>query len=334
MEHWSPYRDAQLGSETSRAICVAAILAGDEVPSASSKHGTVSPDADEAFAIGRFGVCSINPHLQFFDGDFETIRDLHVEMTLPASLCIGTMLRGYWTTWVDGKRLEYTSNGIPTVLAYGEPLPVINHQKAGCHIRGASLFIAAEFLADDEDGDRCPSLATLRNLLKPGAQLRELPCCSILNTILLRMRDNPYRGRMGNIYLESLALSAIVELAAHLNGESGIATPAMSAKSDLAHEAKLILDATLAAPPTAEDLARRLGTNRTTLRRLFKKTFGISILNYVTSHRLEVARVLLRQGHLQIAEIAYKMGYSDPANFTAAYKQYFGHPPKNERSKA
>ncbi len=36
---------------------------------------------------------------------------------------------------------------------------------------------------------------------------------------------------------------------------------------------------------------------------------------------------LLKAGDIQIAQIAYRVGYQQPANFTQAFKGYFGYPP-------
>lgn len=332
MEHWSPYRDAHLGADTDEAIQLAAILSGGNEYSSSSERRWIEGESEEAFAVGRFYSNSISPFIQYFEGDFETTRDLHVDMTFGPSLCVSLLFKGCWSSRVDGRPMELRASGAPMLLAYGESMPVSNHQKAGAYIQNASLLIGADFFAGTDTAGEGPSLSTLAALLRPGVNVWELPSFGILNTIFQRMRDNPYSGRMSNIYMESLALSAIVELTSYLRGASSPSIIAVTGRQELAHEARRILDEAWASPPTAEELARQLGTNHTTLRRLFKETFGISMMNYITSRRLEAARVLIRQSSLQIAEIAYRMGYSDPANFTTAYRQFFGHPPKADRS--
>ncbi|WP_244400047.1 helix-turn-helix domain-containing protein, partial [Pseudomonas aeruginosa] len=102
------------------------------------------------------------------------------------------------------------------------------------------------------------------------------------------------------------------------------------AQRDLAHEARRLLEANLGEPPASLELARQLGVGETTLRRIFKNEFGRSMLQYVRDRRLEIGRQMVREGRWQIAQIAYRLGYSSPENFTHAYRARFGHPPGRE----
>ena len=69
------------------------------------------------------------------------------------------------------------------------------------------------------------------------------------------------------------------------------------------------------------------------MRRQFKAAFGVTIMEYAQARRMEAARLMVHDATFQIAEIAYRVGYTDPANFTNAYKRYFGVPPRLDRFK-
>lgn len=75
------------------------------------------------------------------------------------------------------------------------------------------------------------------------------------------------------------------------------------------------------------DLARRLGANVTTLQANFKAAFGTTIFGYVRNRRLEMARVLLLDHGLGVAEAGYRVGFTNASAFTAAYRRHFGHSP-------
>ncbi len=83
-------------------------------------------------------------------------------------------------------------------------------------------------------------------------------------------------------------------------------------------------------PPNLDELARAVGVSRRKLTAGFRQEFGISPMNFALKLRMEEAQRLVRAGDIQIAQIAYRVGYQQPANFTQAYNGYFVYPPKEE----
>ncbi len=65
--------------------------------------------------------------------------------------------------------------------------------------------------------------------------------------------------------------------------------------------------------------------------RLFKKTYGVSPIEYQQSLRIETAKTFLRATHLQCNEIAHRVGYEDIFFFHRIFKKKVGLPPKQYR---
>lgn len=69
----------------------------------------------------------------------------------------------------------------------------------------------------------------------------------------------------------------------------------------------------------------------------FKKTYGSSVMQYVTQKRLHVAKHLLSQQHMTLKEIAHAIGYKDEFYFSRRFKQEVGVAPsefkKNRQQK-
>ncbi|MCV6601219.1 MAG: AraC family transcriptional regulator, partial [Cohaesibacter sp.] len=101
----------------------------------------------------------------------------------------------------------------------------------------------------------------------------------------------------------------------------------------LARDVRNMVTQNLENLPSISDIASQLGTNNTTLRRAFKATYGVTLMDYIRIQRLEMARIMLREGRFQVAEIAYRVGYANPANFTNAFRRQFGYAPKFEITK-
>lgn len=77
-------------------------------------------------------------------------------------------------------------------------------------------------------------------------------------------------------------------------------------------------------------LAKRFGFDRSHLYRLFQKSYGIGVKDYIVRIRMEKARDFLAQGH-SVRTTACMVGYGDEFNFSRAFKKHFGYPPSEVR---
>ena len=80
---------------------------------------------------------------------------------------------------------------------------------------------------------------------------------------------------------------------------------------------------------TVRELAEAIGLERTYLYRLFKKSEGVSISEYIINTRLENAKKMLDSGITQIKVISFSSGYDNPLYFSNAFKMKYGLSPKN-----
>jgi AraC-like DNA-binding protein len=327
MAHEQAYRDIDLGEDGEAEIHLADMLTDSRsVRTVDDAELTTVDQAAELFARGRYRAATVRPFVQYMDCDIEVVSDLSVKRAFEPFLCLCLLMQGSWSSAIGSDMREFGRTGVPLALTLGEPLEIATVQCAGRRCRMVSIYVDAQFFNDLDDDD---PLQCLRGLLTGGYGCRELPGFGTVCAILRRLYDNPYRGSMAKLHAESLALSAIVELAVHLHGGGDDAAP-RRADLDKLHEVKRLLGGAHGPLPSIARLAAGVGMSETTLRRLFKKAFGTTIVEYARNERLEAARVMLRDRRFQIAEIAYRIGYSDPANFTTAFKHRFGYPPKFE----
>ena len=78
-------------------------------------------------------------------------------------------------------------------------------------------------------------------------------------------------------------------------------------------------------------LLKTLGISRSQLYRKLKQLTGQSASIYFQQVKMNKAKQLLNSTDFTIAEIAYKVGFKDPAYFTRVFKDNFGHPPSETR---
>ena len=70
-------------------------------------------------------------------------------------------------------------------------------------------------------------------------------------------------------------------------------------------------------------LSDRFHISPTKLKTDFKKITGLPVIAYKNKLRLERARILILEGHLSLAQIAYNCGFSDESYFIRAFKKQF-----------
>ena len=75
---------------------------------------------------------------------------------------------------------------------------------------------------------------------------------------------------------------------------------------------------------TIDALARQFLMNPTTLKQVFKRTYGETIAAHMKRHRMEAAAGLLLQTQDDIAAVAQAVGYESQSRSSAAFREEYG----------
>nr|WP_241663887.1 GlxA family transcriptional regulator [Stutzerimonas nosocomialis] len=93
-----------------------------------------------------------------------------------------------------------------------------------------------------------------------------------------------------------------------------------------------LMEANLEEPIDLDELACYVDVSRRQLERLFQKYLHCSPSRYYLKLRLIRARQLLKQTPMSIIEVASVCGFVSTPHFSKCYREYFGIPPRDERS--
>ena len=80
------------------------------------------------------------------------------------------------------------------------------------------------------------------------------------------------------------------------------------------------------------DLCKRFGFSRRTLARRFKAACNCTPMQYLRGLRIDLAKSLLRETNLSIAEIATQTGFSEPSHFSSVFKLHCTVAPRDYRA--
>jgi AraC-like DNA-binding protein len=90
------------------------------------------------------------------------------------------------------------------------------------------------------------------------------------------------------------------------------------------------LNAHYGEPLTISAMAREAHMSPSTLHHTFKEVTSVSPLQYLKQIRLHQARLLLMNQGLSAGEVAYRVGYNSPSQFSREFKRLFGAAPTQE----
>ena len=82
---------------------------------------------------------------------------------------------------------------------------------------------------------------------------------------------------------------------------------------------------------TVTDIVEYIGFSRSYFSTLFRRHMGVSPQQYLMNYRLEQSCRLLRTTGLSVQDIAQRVGYEEPLNYSRAFKRAKGISPTEYR---
>ncbi|WP_226036663.1 response regulator [Aquibacillus saliphilus] len=98
-------------------------------------------------------------------------------------------------------------------------------------------------------------------------------------------------------------------------------------------QAKNYIDKYYYRPISLDEVAEQIGISSYYLSKLFKDTFQVTFIDYLTDTRLEKAKEFLLDQNVPLKEIALNIGYKDPNYFSRVFKKQIGISPSDYRTK-
>jgi AraC family transcriptional regulator, regulatory protein of adaptative response / methylphosphotriester-DNA alkyltransferase methyltransferase len=104
-------------------------------------------------------------------------------------------------------------------------------------------------------------------------------------------------------------------------------------RASLLEEANAIVERDYASDLSLDDIARRVASSRRQLQRAYAEIGNTTFRDHLTAVRMRRAAQMLTHRGLTVREVAYSVGYRQPAQFAKAFRRHHGVSPSTFRSR-
>ena len=165
------------------------------------------------------------------------------------------------------------------------------------------------------------------NTLKEKMDIPELfPLFECMNLeerkSILELFDSSWKKPFGSFYIKSAILRITSDFFYKLKEREISSTNKQCLTTSIAEVEKYICDHLTHSLPDLKDLAQRFSMSESTLKRHFKKIYGVNISTYFFQKKLEYARKLIHEKNINICEAAAMVGYRNVNHFITMLKKH------------
>jgi AraC-like DNA-binding protein len=186
-------------------------------------------------------------------------------------------------------------------------------------------FLTGQILRGENEG--CPHLSRLFSGSRRNRAVLSEPIrlTSEQRQIIMSLRQPPVYAAAQLVWYRAKALEIAATLLYRPSPKDEMFCERQKRLSqERVQKVLAILNENLAEPPPLEEIGRRVGCSHFYLSRIFTAEMGKSIWAHLRDLRMERAASLLREGRMNVTEVALEVGYSSPSHFSQSFCQEMG----------
>lgn len=218
-----------------------------------------------------------------------------------------------------------------TLLEYNNSFTRLPY-KQGSQVDFLCVSFTCEWLKSQELPHVEPSgeIGLLQNLPEPYRLFNT----SVTEQILSKRLVHEFDTRKYRLALKAITFNLIdVFISKHLSPQND--GPRKKNDADVAVQLeKKIRDSLRTDLPAIDRLAEEFLVSAATLKRLFKKHYGMGIYEYYLGKKMQLATQMLQEGNLSVTDTAYSLGYESVSHFVSLFKKQVGLSPNEVRKGA
>jgi len=259
--------------------------------------------------------------------DFSTASDLRWEESFhPGAIEICLNLEGRGVVESPEARLE-----LGPVMAgfYAQGASRLKGSRSGgarhrfITIELSQDFLAAHFRPDEKDLD--PQLRKLLKRELDAGVSEPIRLASEHQQMVMSLRRPPVSVSAQRLWYHAKALEVAAAFFYKTEATAELFCQRQKRQNqERTHKVIALLSENLSEPLSLEEIGRRVGCSHFHLSRIFSQEMGKSIFQHLRELRMDRAAALLKEGKLNVTQVAMEVGYSSPSHFSTAFHEAFG----------
>lgn len=288
-------------------------------------------DQNHTILKGRINNLECHSNLKVHATDIIEVRDHEVKSFRQPAVTCSLILNGKAEGTIGGKFFSLDGSNQPMgyIWAMNKAMLWTRTIKKDSHVRKVTITVEREWLLQEISINPDDGLSNfLAGLLEGPISIQKwLPSKRALSLAEQLLQPSKSSAFIQKIHMESRALEILCEALESMTSVE--AKPEQVSTSDKAQQIRSYIENNVSATLSLNLIAKSLGMAVNTMQRLFKKSYGMTVMDYLRERRLEIAKEAMERDDLTITQAAFKAGYNSPANFATAFKKTYGFTPSS-----
>lgn len=183
---------------------------------------------------------------------------------------------------------------------------------------------------------------TLCRLMREAPALRQTPIIFLTGAASVEERlEGLSLGGVDYVLKPCVPAEVLARIRIHLQltwreqrATAALPEGAQDAEQLILHAAMRLIGRQLDNVPPLAEIAGQAGTHDKRLSSIFRRHLGMTVFAWIREERLRKSQELLAGSAMGIQDVATQVGFSSAANFATAFRERFGVPPSEFRSRA
>ena len=294
---------------------------------------TKNRDSETLFE-GNFGFSNLGLSFQVHVTDALAVESVVSKAMIQPSFSVLLLLEGEINASLGKMPLNFSANEKPCGRVWSQTEPALFRRNVtkGINVRKVNISLPIGWIRKLAESDISNNNNHLNNFVSTHLAIQDwVPSTSSIRCAEDIIAANEDKSSLNQIATSMWAFQILFDALSQINDEAiGLSSNKVSERDlNRTRVVRDYINAHIKEDLQLEQIANEMNMSVATLQRLYKQCFNITVIQYVRSEKLQLARQALIYDGASITQAAYIAGYSNASNFSTAFQREYGYPPSH-----